>query len=29
FEKGKPPAQGEVGGVLKELGFTSEAVFKF
>merc|ERR1711871_1626539 len=29
FEKGKPPKQGEVGGVLKELGFTSEGVFKF
>lgn len=29
FEKGKPPKQGEVGGVLKELGFTEEGVFKF
>jgi len=29
FEKGKPPAQGEVGGVLKQLGFTEDAVFKF
>eukprot|EP00588_Corethron_pennatum_P012159 CAMPEP_0194281260 /NCGR_PEP_ID=MMETSP0169-20130528/20378_1 /TAXON_ID=218684 /ORGANISM="Corethron pennatum, Strain L29A3" /LENGTH=310 /DNA_ID=CAMNT_0039026271 /DNA_START=27 /DNA_END=959 /DNA_ORIENTATION=+ len=29
FEKGKPPAQGEVGGFLKDLGFSSDAVFKF
>jgi len=29
FETGKPPAQGEVSGVLKDLGFTSDAVFKF
>jgi len=29
FEDGKPPAQGELTGILKEMGFTSEAVFKF
>lgn len=29
FEEGKPPAQGEVAGILKDLGFTSDAVFKF
>mmetsp|Transcript_45777 Transcript_45777/g.89449 ORF Transcript_45777/g.89449 Transcript_45777/m.89449 type:complete len:309 (+) Transcript_45777:102-1028(+) len=29
FEKGKPPAQGEVAGFLKDLGFASDAVFKF
>lgn len=29
FEKGKPPAQGELTGILKDLGFTSDAVFKF
>ena len=29
FEEGKPPKQGEVGGILKELGFTEEGVFKF
>jgi len=29
FEEGKPPAQGEVTGILKDLGFTSDAVFKF
>jgi cytochrome-b5 reductase len=29
FEKGKPPAQGEVGGILKELGYSSDMVFKF
>jgi len=29
FEKGKPPAQGEVGGVLKELGYSEDMVFKF
>lgn len=29
FETGKPPAQGEVDGILKDLGFTSDAVFKF
>merc|ERR1712217_772934 len=29
FEKGKPPAQGEVGGILKELGYSEDMVFKF
>lgn len=29
FPKGKPPSQGEVSGILKNLGFTSGAVFKF
>jgi len=29
FEEGKPPAQGALTGILKEMGFTSEAVFKF
>jgi len=29
MEEGKPPAQGELSGILKEMGFTSEAVFKF
>jgi len=29
FEKGKPPAQGEVGGVLKEAGYTEDMVYKF
>lgn len=29
IEKGKPPAQGEVSGVLKELGYTSDMVYKF
>jgi len=29
FPKGKPPAQGELTGILKDLGFTSDAVFKF
>jgi len=29
FEKGKPPAQGEVDGILKDLKYTSNAVFKF
>merc|ERR1712238_288330 len=27
FEEGKPPAQGALTGILKEMGFTSEAVF--
>jgi cytochrome-b5 reductase len=29
FEKGKPPAQGEVGGILKDLGYTEDMVYKF
>jgi len=29
FEKGKPPAQGEVGGILKELDYSADMVFKF
>merc|ERR1712039_48663 len=29
FEKGKPPAQGEVGGILKELGYSEDMVYKF
>lgn len=29
FEEGKPPAQGELTGILKDMGFTSDAVFKF
>jgi len=29
IEKGKPPAQGEVGGVLKEAGYTEDMVYKF
>ena len=29
FEEGNPPKQGEVSGILKELGFTKETVFKF
>ena len=29
FEEGQPPKQGEVSGILKELGFTKDAVFKF
>jgi len=29
FEEGKPPAQGDITGILKDLGFTSDAVFKF
>mmetsp|Transcript_83042 Transcript_83042/g.144180 ORF Transcript_83042/g.144180 Transcript_83042/m.144180 type:complete len:144 (-) Transcript_83042:36-467(-) len=29
FIKGKPPAQGEVGGVLKELGYSADMVYKF
>jgi len=29
FEKGKPPAQGKVDGILKELGYGDDAVFKF
>jgi len=29
FHDGKPPSQGEVTGILKDLGFTSESVFKF
>lgn len=29
FETGKPPAQGEVGGILKELGYSADMVFKF
>lgn len=29
FEDGKPPAQGEVDGLLKELGYGCESVFKF
>lgn len=29
FEKGKPPAQGDVGGILKELGYSEDMVFKF
>lgn len=29
FEKGKPPKQGDVAGILKELGFTADMVFKF
>ena len=29
FAKGKPPAQGELKGVLKGLGFTESSVFKF
>lgn len=29
FEKGKPPAQGEVGGFLKELRYTEDMVYKF
>lgn len=29
FEKGKPPAQGELAGVLKDLGYTAEMCFKF
>jgi len=29
FPEGKPPLQGEVGGVLKDLGYTKDAVFKF
>ncbi|CAE8662576.1 unnamed protein product, partial [Polarella glacialis] len=28
FEEGKPPAQGELAGVLKELGYTEDMVFK-
>merc|ERR1712166_1525600 len=29
FEKGKPPAQGEVGGFMKSMGYTEDMVFKF
>ena len=29
FEKGKPPKQGELSGILKDLGFTADMVFKF
>merc|ERR1712129_460156 len=29
FGKGKPPAQGEVGGILKEMGYTADMVYKF
>lgn len=29
FETGMPPAQGEVDGFLKELGYTSDMVYKF
>merc|ERR1712166_1089691 len=29
FEKGKPPAQGEVGGFMKAMGYTEDMVFKF
>jgi len=29
FVAGKPPQQGELTGILKDLGFTSDAVFKF
>jgi len=29
FEEGKPPAQGDLSGILKDLGFASESVFKF
>jgi len=29
FEKGQPPKQGEVTGILADLGFTPESVFKF
>lgn len=29
FEKGKPPSQGEVSGVLKACGFTEDMVYKF
>merc|ERR1712039_791197 len=29
FEKGKPPSQGEVDGLLKELGYTEDMVYKF
>ena len=29
FADGKPPAQGELSGVLKELGFDETNVFKF
>lgn len=29
FQQGKPPAQGEVSGVLKEMGYGSDQVFKF
>merc|ERR550525_1117993 len=28
-QEGKPPAQGPILGVLKDLGYTSEGVFKF
>jgi len=29
FEEGKPPAQGEVGGFMKSMGYTEDMVFKF
>jgi len=29
FEKGKPPSQGEVDGLLKDLGYTPDMVYKF
>lgn len=29
FEKGKPPAQGEVGGLLQALSYTEDMVYKF
>jgi len=29
FEQGKPPAQGELAGLLKALGYTSDMVYKF
>jgi len=29
FEKGKPPSQGEVDGILKSLGYTEDMVYKF
>merc|ERR1712194_39963 len=29
FETGKPPAQGEVGGILNKLGYSAGMVFKF
>jgi len=29
FEKGKPPQQGDVDGIMKGLGYTPDQVFKF
>jgi len=29
FEKGKPPSQGKVEGLLKDLGYTNDMVYKF